>query len=137
MIYNLDFYFIVVNAMLFILIWLVQVIIYPSFEYCNREQFAMWHNRYTGLISLFVVPLMFAQLFFALYTLQNIHGYIILGLIIGVWLTTFLLSVPCHNNLHNNGYDRNIIHRLVMTNWPRTIMWTLCFFLSFWQLSTQ
>ena len=139
MIYSLDFYFNIVNAMLFILIWLVQLIIYPSFKYCHREQFVMWHNRYTGLISLFVVPLMFAQLFLALYTLQNSQGqgYIIVGLIVGVWLTTFLLSVPCHNHLHNNGYDHQVIHRLVITNWPRTILWTTCFFLGFWQLSTQ
>ncbi|BBM82710.1 hypothetical protein [Candidatus Uabimicrobium amorphum] len=137
MIYNLDFYFVVINAMLFILIWLVQLIIYPSFAYCDHEQFVMWHNRYTGLISLFVVPLMFAQVFLALCMLHNTWNYVILGLIVGVWLTTFLLSVPCHNSLHNNGYDQEVIRKLVLTNWPRTIMWTMCLGLHFWQLSKK
>jgi len=39
-----------------ILIWLVQLIIYPSFQYSARESFIQWHEKYTGLITLVVLP---------------------------------------------------------------------------------
>ena len=33
------------------------------------------------------------------------------------------LSVPCHNAL-SRGKDETVIRRLVITNWPRTFLWT-------------
>ena len=46
---------------LVVLIWLVQLIIYPSFRYMSAEQLAIWHPNYSNLITLFVGPLMLAQ----------------------------------------------------------------------------
>ena len=51
--------------------------------------------------------------------------YIICGLlVICIWLSTFLLSVPCHQRL-NRGKNLKVINLLIMTNWPRTILWSL------------
>jgi len=51
----------VVDFCLVVLIWLVQLIIYPSFRYMSPEQLAIWHPKYTTLITLVVGPLMLAQ----------------------------------------------------------------------------
>jgi len=112
---------------LLILIWLVQLIIYPSFRYCDSGQFQAWHYTYTGLISVFVVPLMFAQL--GIYAwLAATRGqpwdYSAVGIIGLVWVVTFVWSVPCHDTLQRHGYDRQVIDNLVLSNWPRTIAWT-------------
>ena len=112
---------------LLILIWLVQVIIYPTFREVVPEKFQVYHRRYTGQISWFVVPLMFGQLGlhgYELYVNINPMNLIIAVLILIAWLVTFGLSVPCHSKLAKHGYDLAVINRLVWTNWLRTIAWT-------------
>ncbi|GAA4448140.1 hypothetical protein [Novipirellula rosea] len=116
-----------VDTGLCVLIWLVQWIIYPSFEFCDLDRFQSWHRRYTQLISFFVIPLMFVQV--------GLHGWAIVSnpsfadgfaiLCIAIaWVSTFMLSVPCHNRLQRHGYDVVTIRRLVHTNWIRTVAWT-------------
>jgi len=117
-----------VDIALFILIWLVQLIIYPSFVHVRESVFISWHNKYTGLISLFVAPLMFGQsgiYLYAAFSLGRWHDILGSVCIAGLWLSTFLLSVPCHDRLHRSGYDLPTIKRLVRTNWIRTFLWTL------------
>jgi hypothetical protein len=45
-------------------------------------------------------------------------------LLLGVWGSTFLLQVPCHDRL-SASWDEAVHARLVATNWLRTILWTL------------
>ena len=40
-----------------------------------------------------------------------------------IWASTFFLSVPCHSKLQQSK-DKQQISRLVLTNWPRTILWS-------------
>ncbi|MFG0249561.1 MAG: hypothetical protein ACF8OB_11800 [Phycisphaeraceae bacterium JB051] len=112
---------------LLILIWLVQVIIYPTFRQIVPEKFKVYHRRYTGQITWFVVPLMFGQVGLHSYELyENVNPLNIINamLILMAWLVTFGLSVPCHSKLAKHGYDLAVINRLVWTNWLRTIAWT-------------
>lgn len=111
-----------------ILIWLVQLIIYPSFQYSARESFIQWHEKYTGLITLVVLPLMLAQIGLAIWQFYNgdrsWETLTALGLIAFCWLVTFALSVPAHNQLQTIGNDIETVRWLVLTNWLRTIGWT-------------
>jgi hypothetical protein len=82
---------------LFILIWLVQLIIYPSFEFTSSVHFRQWHYRYTGLITIFVAPLMFSQTglyAWEVYAVRRWHDVCGLVCIAIVWLSTLTLSVP-------------------------------------------
>lgn len=117
---------VMVDSGLFVLIWLVQLIIYPSFQYTQDRDFVGWHRRYAAMISLFVVPLMFLQLGVeaAAYIGQDVRWLRILVLII-VWGATFALSVPCHSRLQNYGKNIAVIRRLVRTNWIRTLGWSI------------
>lgn len=112
---------------LMILIWLVQIIIYPSFTHISPDRFVRYHRTYTGQITFFVVPLMFAQLFFhalILWANPSTSSVVCMALIALAWLATFGLSVPCHHQLAKHGYSPKVINRLVRTNWIRTIAWT-------------
>ena len=117
-----------------ILIWLVQLIIYPSFEYSARESFVQWHEKYTGLITLVVLPLMFAQLGLALWQYfigdRSWETSVAVGLIAFCWIVTFSLSVPAHNQLQTLGNDLQTVRWLVLTNWLRTIAWSAISILS-------
>lgn len=110
------------------LIWLVQLIIYPSFEFSAKQTFMQWHERYTGMITLVVLPLMLAQISLAIWQVysgdRSWETLTALGLIGFCWLVTFALSVPAHNQLQTLGNDINTVRWLVQTNWLRTIAWT-------------
>ena len=61
---------------LLVLIWMVQLIVYPSFLYYTHEQLVVWHTRYVKQISLIVIPLMFGQTLvsgYQLYQLLQCH----------------------------------------------------------------
>jgi len=112
---------------MFILIWLVQLVIYPAFHVVERDIFIQWHERYTRNIAFFVLPLMIAQGLTTVLLLIRNNGLIpILELVclLTAWGVTFTLSVPCHKKLHEIGRDQAVIDRLIQTNWFRTIAWT-------------
>ena len=119
---------IIVDSGLFILIWLVQLIIYPSFRFIDNKAFIGWHGRYTSTIGLIVTPLMLLEAGVEIMNcLSENPRWLRILLIALIWLSTFSLSVPCHSILHREGKDLTTINRLVMTNWVRTLLWTILF----------
>jgi hypothetical protein len=117
----------IVDSGLFVLIWLVQLVIYPSFAVIEEEHFYSWHTRFSAMISLVVTPLMVIQVGIeAVVMMSDIRWWRII-LIILIWLSTFFLSIPCHRRLHTGGKDAVVIRRLVLTNWIRTLLWSLLF----------
>ena len=130
---NLELIKLLVNVALFILIWMVQLVIYPGFSYFEEKNLKQWHQRYTRNITLIVLPLMLGQL--VLYG-QGVFcrgvsiDWMILVLIGIIWAATFLISVPLHNKiqrLSNTALERK---KLTQTNWIRTILWTLILIIS-------
>ena len=113
---------------LLVLIWLVQLIIYPGFHRISPEEFAVYHRWYVIRISSVVLPLMTAELVLVIWwVLSDNYSTISLSagfLVIMVWLSTFALQVSIHNQLKTGKEDR-LIRRLVATNWIRTAAWSL------------
>lgn len=110
------------------LIWTIQLVHYPAFRFVTAAEFVAFERFHTQRISLIVMPLMLAELALGLWLCYLtafvwVHCIALL-LIIGVWLSTFFLSVPCHNALAK-GKDDRLIRRLVISNWPRTILWSV------------
>lgn len=110
------------------LIWLVQWVHYPAFRFADKAQFSAFHSFHSSRITMIVGPLMLLELVTAglLWQRSPTSGPLMANLIgIGlIWATTFLLNVPAHNILAH-GYDAEAIRTLTVTNWPRTILWTL------------
>lgn len=52
---------------LLVLIWLVQLVIYPSFLHYVNKELMIWNKIYTVFISLVLIPLMFGQLVTAVF----------------------------------------------------------------------
>ncbi len=123
-----------VDMGLVVLIWIVQLIVYPSFRYCDRQELVRWHGIYTGRISLLVVPLMLAQA--AIVAFQALSSGFLWDqtlsavLVLGCWISTFGLSVPLHKRVAEGEIGDEVLEALIVTNWPRTVGWTLCFLLS-------
>jgi len=118
----------IADSGLFVLILLVQLIIYPSFRFVEEEAFVVWHGRYTGLMGIIVTPLMLLQAGVEVaYFLQYDLRWSRILFILAIWVATFCLSVPCHSRLHREGKNLMVINRLVMSNWIRTLFWSVLF----------
>lgn len=118
----------IADSGLLVLIWLVQLIIYPSFRYTQEKDFIVWHGRYMHLISLIVGPLVLLQIGVeVVYIFNNDYRWIRMLIILAVLTSTFSLSVPNHKRLSRYGKNPIILSRLVLTNWLRTVLWSLLF----------
>lgn len=119
---------------LLVLIWMVQLIIYPGFVFVSMKHFVHWHKRYMMLITFIVAPLMFLQA--GLVAVQVIlqgrwADWASLLLVIVLWLLTFLLAVPLHNRLGQPDTHEEVTEKLVAVNWYRTICWSALWAISF------
>ena len=82
-----------IDLSMFVTIWFVQIIIYPTFLSISEDQFRIWHKTYCKRISYFVLPLMIAQLFesaAACFFVGSHLEWIKLGCVLTAWLFTFL-----------------------------------------------
>lgn len=109
------------------LIWLVQLVHYPSFHFVHPQRFQEFHLHHSSRITFIVAPLMGLELLTAILLVYEKSGsYVwwlnLLGVVL-IWACTAFLSVPLHNQLAN-GYDYDKVNALVVTNWPRTLIWT-------------
>jgi hypothetical protein len=119
---------ILVDAGLVVLIWMVQLIIYPSFTYYKSENLIEWHQKYTSRIAVVVVPLMLAQLALALvavFLAFNFTTIFTLLIVLSLWIFTFLSFAPLHFKISEGHTNQNLLKLLMQRNWIRTFFWSL------------
>jgi len=119
-------------------IWFVQVVHYPLFAQVGPAEFPAYEKTHAQLTAWVVGPPMLLELstallllWFRLAGISKLQCAIGLGLLAIIWLSTLFLQVPCHALL-SNGFDPAVQRRLVLTNWIRTIAWSLRGLLILW-----
>lgn len=110
------------------LIWVVQLVHYPSFHFVGTKNFQAFQQHHVNSIDKIVIPVMVAEITSS-FGLAWIDGWFSLNasgfyLVIAIWAATGLFSVPAHSRLENSK-DVNAIKKLVSTNWVRTVLWTI------------
>ncbi|MDB4851410.1 hypothetical protein OAH61_03270 [Flavobacteriaceae bacterium] len=116
-----------------ILIWMVQLIVYPSFLFFSDNNLFTWHKTYTKAIALIVIPLMLGQLGIAIYQVflaQNIYTLVSIVFVVFLWGITLLKFAPMHQQISEGNTQIQLLKTLVQMNWIRTMIWTLLFVLS-------
>ena len=116
-----------------ILIWMVQLIVYPSFLFFSDNNLFTWHKTYTKAIALIVIPLMLGQLGIAIYQVflaQNIYTLVSIVFVVFLWGITLLKFAPMHQQISEGNTQIQLLKTLVQMNWIRTMIWTLLFLLS-------
>jgi len=107
----------------------VQIIIYPSFKFIQKVSFKEYHLNYMNKMSYVVAPIMLLEIISSFLllifnkSLIDIIGFILLSLI---WIVTFFLIVPIHNEL-NIKFGLVELKKLIKLNLLRTILWILKF----------
>lgn len=108
------------------LCWFVQVVHYPLFYQIDLSELPRYEkkNAVTGFIT---VPMMVIELLTGLVLLYThrdllfLTNVFFLGII---GLSTVVFQVPTHLKLMNTA-SRDLIAKLIRTNWIRTIGWTI------------
>jgi len=115
-----------ISLLLCLLIWFVQLVHYPFFQFVNEEKFSMAMNFHQQKISYLTLPLMLVELALCRYDFYSGIRYsiIVLLLVVLIWLHTFMIMVPIHKKLLLSK-DKMIIAKLINNNWARTILWTI------------
>lgn len=115
------------NLALIGLIWTVQIVHYPSFLYIDKKKAFEFQDFHMKKITFVVMPLMLIEFFCGVILLYLNYknpvflvGFISLLLI---WAWTFFVNVPIHTKLMKN-YNDDLIHKLIKSNWPRTLLWS-------------
>jgi hypothetical protein len=118
---------------LFILIWMVQLVVYPSFLFYDTKNLIAWHQKYTIRIAILVIPLMFGQLGYSVYNVyvsMDTFSLLKLALVGFVWIFTFAYFAPTHGKIAQGKPSKEMLIRLVQWNWWRTFAWTFICILS-------
>lgn len=119
-----------VNFGMALVIWMVQVIVYPGLTHYPEDRLRAWHAQYTSRIGPFVVPLMLAQLgllAWGAYAGGGAPVHAMLAMVLLAWGVTFKFSVPLHRRITTGQDPVAAAQLLVKTNWPRTVLWTAVF----------
>jgi hypothetical protein len=109
------------------LIWVIQIIVYPQFLRVGTAEFRIYHFSHCLRIGLMIVPLVLLEAGTAAWLfyqgLRSTPFLISLGMIPLIGLCTAIWQAPQHTRLMQ-GRDDAVIHRLILTNWVRTLAWT-------------
>lgn len=111
-------------------IWIVQLVHYPSFTMIEKERFVAFSAFHQRRISRVVIVPMLVEMATAGWLLAarpdsvtRAELWIGTALLAVIWLSTVLLQIPAHRQL-TVGYDADTIASLVRGNWIRTLAWT-------------
>ena len=116
---------IILSALMTGIIWIIQLVHYPSFQYIKSSAWEAFHQFHTSRMRYIVAPLMIMELassFYLYYEMRSTGFIFILNILI--WLSTFLIQVPLHKKL-SSAYSLKQSALLTQSNWIRTVLWTL------------
>jgi DMSO reductase anchor subunit len=129
----LEFFRLLFDSGLLVLILMVQLIIYPSFLHYPLKSLITWHNIYTKRIAVIVVPLMLGQLSISLYQVyenQVFDTFLYAAIVLFLWAITLFKFAPMHTEISRGNVSEKFLEKLVRSNWIRTILWFLLFLLT-------
>jgi hypothetical protein len=125
----LNIFDLIFDVGLLVLIWLIQLVVYPSFAFYSDENLINWHAHYTNRISIIVMPLMLGQLFltFGQLFFVGLEWLTVISciLVVLLWMYTFRRFVPLHSQISVGLADKGTAKNLVTYNWWRTALWTI------------
>ena len=121
-------------------IWFVQIVHYPLFSQVGESAFNLYEINHARLTTSVVAPAMLIEMATGLWLLWQrpvgilpVQVWLGMGLLAAIWLSTFFVQVPQHDLLAQ-GFDPIIHHKLVASNWLRTIAWSARGLVILWML---
>jgi hypothetical protein len=121
-------------------IWFAQAVHYPLLGRVGIDAFVDYEKENTRRTGWVVIPAMAVEWITALILLWRqpegllpFYACLNVGLLAGIWVSTFTLQGPYHNLLVKK-FNLAVWQSLVRTNWIRTAAWTVRGMLLLWAL---
>ncbi len=112
------------------LIWVIQLVHYPMFQFLGPQTYSRAMTFHQHRISILVVPLMLFELLSGVYlahtqwaSLARFHG-INIALIVIIWVHTFGIMVPFHKRISIQP-NQSLLQKTLRHHWIRTFAWTI------------
>jgi hypothetical protein len=112
------------------LAWCLQIVHLPLFEKVGKLDFAFYaasHRRRNSLLMSLPMLVEAASAGWLWWDTPAgpLRGrlFLALGLVLLIWIITFAIQIPQHAKLLG-GYDEDVIARLRLWNWLRTLAWS-------------
>lgn len=112
-------------------IWFVQIVHYPLFAKVPVDAYPAYERQHQRLTTFVVAPAMVIELLsgaWLAHFLSDFRNSLLFAasgaVLIVVWLSTFFIQVPCHQSLTEK-FSQQVHRKLVLSNWVRTIGWTV------------
>ena len=112
-----------ISIFMFSVILMTQIVNYPLFSNISQNQLINYHSSYVKKISYIVIPAMSSEIVVALFLFYYHNSFLTissLSVIILIFISTMYIQVPIHNKI-----SKDLIKKLILTNWIRTILWLL------------
>ena len=112
------------------LIWVIQIIHYPSFKFLDRDRFSEFEKFHLKRLAYLGGPVMVFELCSGValfYFWKNVYFFpmlINIVLLAIIWLVTLFFTRPYEVKLLKR-FDIKLLHKLIMINWIRTILWSI------------
>lgn len=110
--------------------WFVQRVHYPLFHWVPQSEFQQFHLEHVSRTNLLIFSLLPIELFtsalaafYGFPGLSHMQWTIGFVLLLGICLSTILIQIPIHSKLSQEKTEE-LIHRLVLTHWIRTALWS-------------
>ena len=120
--------------------WFAQIVHYPLMNCVGPDKFVAYELQNTQRTGWVVGPAILVEGLTAVAVLLRpprgvlpLQTWLGFGLLAVIWLSTFFLQVPKHNQL-TRGFDDQVHRTLVVTNWIRTVAWSLRGVLTLWMI---
>lgn len=110
-------------------IWFVQVVHYPLFAAVGAEAFGAYEAAHQRRTTWMVAPAMLVEVLTSGWLAWAAEGawrgwaWTGAGLVVLLWVSTFLVQVPLHERL-GRGWDARVHRQLAASNWVRTAAWS-------------
>lgn len=100
-----DFFSFFFHTSLFILTWVIQLVIYPTFLDTEGDVHRSSHTRYIKRASVIALPLMFGQLvlsIFAWFQHSTVIDTLIVAFVAVIWVVTLFFALPAHQKVNDS-----------------------------------
>lgn len=124
-----DFFSFFFHTSLFILTWVIQLVIYPSFMDTEGEMHRSSHTRYIKRSGSIAIPLMFGQLvlsIFAWFEHSTPIDTVIVVLVAVIWVVTLFFALPAHQKVNDSETETKAEDLRALYRWHsvRSTAWT-------------
>ncbi len=114
------------------IMWSVQLAIYPQFRAVPAQDFTRYVTDHSSRIVKLLAPFAPVEVILALLVFllrpdgtSAAASFVAGALLAAGWVATAMWYAPIHGRLQADGYDADLVQRLITTNWFRTALWSI------------